>query len=137
MGKETGCTITLENVPYIRNVDDYIVEHLRMFSDQGLAVTLDFEYLHINNTNLAELLDLIGGNLQNVHCRDSDGSLLDEMGKRKYLNPGTGEVDFQSNLEVLHDRGYQGPLTVEVSYKQEENISKAKQFIEAIMSEIL
>ncbi|MFX1368912.1 MAG: sugar phosphate isomerase/epimerase family protein, partial [Promethearchaeota archaeon] len=129
MGEETGCTITLENVPYIQNVDDYIVEHLRMFRDRGLAATLDFEYLHISKTNLSELFDLLGESLQNVHCRDSDGNLVDEMGKRKYLNPGSGSVDFRTNLEVLRDGGYRGPLTVEVSYRKEENISRAKQFM--------
>jgi sugar phosphate isomerase/epimerase len=137
IGTETGCTITLENVPYINDVDEYIIEHLDMFGDAPLAVTLDFEYLHINRTNLGEFLDAAYDKLMNVHCRDSDGSLVDETGKRKYLNPGTGEVDFRRNLEILHDRGYHGPLTVEVSYRQEGNISRAKQFMDTILSEVI
>ncbi|MFX1370067.1 MAG: hypothetical protein ACFFAY_15850, partial [Promethearchaeota archaeon] len=66
----------------------------------------------------------------------SDGSLVDEVGRRKYLNPGSGSIDFRANLEVLRDGGYRGPLTVEVSYRKEENISRAKQFMDAILSEV-
>jgi sugar phosphate isomerase/epimerase len=75
--------------------------------------------------------------LLNVHCRDSDGSLVDKTGSRKYLLPGDGEIDFSRVFANLHDAGYNGPITIEVSHREKEGIVTAKRTIELILKDLL
>lgn len=55
---------------------------------------------------------------------------LGKDGRRHYIIPGEGEIDLPKAVKTLHESGYGGPLTIEVSHRQKENIIKAKQFAE-------
>ncbi|NHJ12706.1 MAG: sugar phosphate isomerase/epimerase [Candidatus Thorarchaeota archaeon] len=136
LSEDTGCVLTLENVPYVDGIDDYLKNHLRFFEDRAIGITLDLEYTHVNSSDLQNLIETFGPRLLNVHCRDSDGSLVDKTGSRKYLLPGEGSIDFPMVLGRLHDAGYKGPITIEVSHKDKEAIVTAKQTIESILMDL-
>ncbi|MFX0107869.1 MAG: sugar phosphate isomerase/epimerase family protein [Candidatus Hodarchaeota archaeon] len=133
---EVDCTITIENVPYIKDINKYILKHLQLLDDRPLGVTLDLEFAHLNGSNITQLMDTFNEKLLNVHCRDSDGNLVDDFGNRKYLVPGTGAIDFHSVIGALYDGGYEGPLTIEVSHKIEGNLIESKRLIESVLANL-
>ncbi len=126
--ENANCMLTLENVPYIRDVEQYILDEIQKTKDRQLGITVDMEFMHLNGTDMSWLTSAFGDRLVNIHFRDSDGNLLGQDGKRHYLNPGEGMIDLHNSVKILHESGYRGPLTIEVSHRQSENIVRAKQY---------
>jgi sugar phosphate isomerase/epimerase len=122
------CMLTFENVPYIKDVDLYILDEIQKNCNRSLGITIDMEFMHINGSDINWLTTAFGDRLANIHFRDSDGRLLGDDGKRHYLIPGEGKIDLHHTVKILHSSGYSGPLTIEVSHRQEENIIKAKKY---------
>ncbi|MHA1864062.1 MAG: sugar phosphate isomerase/epimerase family protein [Candidatus Thorarchaeota archaeon] len=128
--ERVDCMLTFENVPYIKEVDMYILGELEKHNNRSLGITIDMEFMHINGSDMKWLTTTFGNRIANIHFRDSNGSLLGEDGRRHYLIPGEGEINLLEATKTLHESGYKGPLTIEVSHRQKENIIKAKQFAE-------
>lgn len=126
--EDVDCMLTFENVPYIEDVDRYILDEVQKHMSLGITVDMEFMYLH--GTDLSWLTTVFGDRLANIHFRDSDGNLVGEDGRRHHLNPGDGIIDLHAMVKILHKAGYKGPLTVEVSHRQRENIVRAKQYAE-------
>jgi len=131
-----NCMLTFENVPYIKDVDLYILGEVQKHNNRSLGITVDMEFMHLHGTDLNWLITTFGKRLANVHFRDSDGSLLGEDGRRRYLNPGDGKIDLHNAVKVLHNAGYSGPLTIEVSHRQRENIIKSKEYAEECLRDL-
>ncbi len=131
--ENVDCMLTFENVPYIKGVDLYILDEIQKHNNRSLGVTVDMEFMHLNGTDINWLTTAFGDRLVNIHFRDSDGNLLGEDGRRHYLNPGEGKIDLHKTVKILHNSGYSGPLTIEVSHRQRENIVKAKQYAEGCL----
>jgi sugar phosphate isomerase/epimerase len=127
--ENAGCILTLENVPYIENVDKYILDQLEQHSDKPLGVTIDFEHMCINGSDIRELINLFGEKILNIHFRDSNGDLVNNEGNRNYLLPGKGIIDLYDAVKALHDAGYNKALTVEVPHRN-NNIVEAKRYAE-------
>ena len=134
--ESVDCMLTFENVPYIKDVDMYILDEIQKNSNRSLGITVDMEFMHLNGTDMNWLTTAFGDRLANIHFRDSDGNLLGEDGRRHYLNPGDGEIDLHKTVKTLHDSGYNGPLTIEVSHRQRENIIKAKAYAEDCLNSL-
>jgi sugar phosphate isomerase/epimerase len=127
--ENSGCVLTLENVPYIKNVDKYILDHLEQYRDRALGVTIDLEHMCINRSDIRTLINMFGENILNVHFRDSNGDLVNEEGYRNYIPPGKGIIDLFDTVKALHDAGYDKALTIEIPHR-ENNIFEAKDYAE-------
>lgn len=126
--EDVDCMLTFENVPYIKDVDKYILKEIQKHDNRSLGITIDMEFMHLNGSDMNWLTTEFGDRIANIHFRDSDGRLLGDDGRRHYLIPGEGEIDLHKTVKTLHRSGYKGPLTVEVSHRQKENIIKAKAY---------
>ncbi len=136
VSEESNILLTLELIPYLRNPDLFIREQIHFNPHRKLGVTLDIEYMFLNELKMEWMIDSFGDKIVNVHFRDSDGKLLTEDGKRKYLNPGEGKVDLLGMLRALHTADYEGALTVEVSHRDPSNIIEAKEYAERCLEEL-
>jgi sugar phosphate isomerase/epimerase len=131
---EAGCTLALENVPYIKNVDQFILKEVEKRIGQPLGITIDMEFVHINKSDIEWMAEAFENKIANIHFRDSDGNLLGEDGYRHYIVPGEGEIDLHHAVKTLHRFGYTGPLTIEVSHRQPTNIVRARKYAEECLS---
>lgn len=88
---------------------------LRHFLDASplLAFTLDFEYAAIYD--MFSYLCRYVGRLSNVHLRDFDGHWIVD-GRRSYVRPGRGSIDFAACIGMLRDAGYDGNYSLESPY---------------------
>ena len=136
LSEKSGCTLTIENVPYLKGVDRFIRTQIDENEGRPLGATIDLEFMYVNGSEIQNLPNLFGNLILNIHFRDSDGELVGEDGMRRYLLPGTGEIDLHSVVQSLHRAGYNKALTVEVSHKQEQNIVKAKRYAEACVKRL-
>lgn len=134
--ENVDCMLTFENVPYIKDVEMYILDEIQKHSNRSLGVTIDMEFMHINGTDMNWLTTAFGDHIVNIHFRDSDGNLLGEDGRRHYIIPGEGNIDLPKTVKILHSSGYRGPLTIEVSHRQIENIIKAKKYADSCLSDL-
>jgi len=134
--EKADCMLTFENVPYIKDVDKYILNEIQKHRNRSLGITIDMEFMYLNGSDLNWLIAAFGDRLVNIHFRDSDGRLLGDDGRRHYLIPGEGVIDLHKAVKSLHSSGYNGPLTVEVSHRQKENIIKAKQYADDCLSNL-
>jgi len=133
----SDCVITLENVPYINNVDRYIKEEIDSRGSNLLGITIDMEFMHINGSNIEEMIELFGDRISNIHFRDSDGNLLGSDGHRQYILPGEGVIDLHHVVKTLYMSGYDGPLTIEVSHRQVRNIIDARGYADRCLTELI
>jgi sugar phosphate isomerase/epimerase len=136
LSEETGCILTIENVPYLPRVDEFILDVIATNGGRPLGVTIDLEFMYINKTNISQLIEDYKGLIFNVHFRDSDGSLVDENHNRKYLVPGCGEIDLLRTVQKLHAGDYDKALTVEVSHRNPSNIIEAKIYADSCLERI-
>ncbi len=84
--------------------------------DPPLGVTVDLEFLAWHDG----IEPLLGGWLSrraaavgNVHVKDYDGRPFGDDGRRRYINPGDGGLDFARIFGALRDTGYTGALVFE------------------------
>jgi len=134
--ENVDCMLTFENVPYIKNIDTYILKEIQKHSNRSLGITIDMEFMHLNGSDMNWLATTFGKHIANIHFRDSDGRLLGDNGRRHYLIPGEGEIDLPEKVKILHRSGYKGPLTIEVSHRHKENIIRAKQYAEECLKKL-
>jgi sugar phosphate isomerase/epimerase len=134
--KESGCVLTLENVPYIKDVDRFILNEIEKRANRSLGITIDMEFTYINGSDIKWMIDAFGDNIGNIHFRDSDGNLLGDDGYRHYIIPGAGKIDLTQAVTALHRAGYKGPLTIEVSHRQKWNIIEAKKYAEDCLANL-
>lgn len=83
---------------------------------QPLGVNLDLEFLSWHDgvdVTLGRHVPIWGTRLRNVHVKDHDGRPFDEQGRRRYVNPGDGTLDYPGIFRQLKGAGYAGPLMFE------------------------
>jgi sugar phosphate isomerase/epimerase len=87
-------------------------------TDGRLTVALDTEFLALHG----ELTIAFGANwlwergvIRHIHIKDFDGSLRDANGRRRYLHPGEGDIDFDTLARTLKRRGFTGTVSLESS----------------------
>ncbi|MFW9967678.1 MAG: sugar phosphate isomerase/epimerase family protein [Candidatus Thorarchaeota archaeon] len=136
LAEESCCTLTIENVPYLPRVDQFILDLIANNGGRPMGVTIDLEFMHINGSDINQIVENYKDLIMNVHFRDSDGSLVDENHNRKYLVPGCGEINLLRTVQTLHAGGYDKALTVEVSHRNPSNIIEAKIYADSCLNRI-
>ena len=122
---ESGCQLLCETVPCQADVPWRGVQRALDMAEAlpggpaggiALGVNLDLEFLAWHDgvrETMTRFVPLWGKRLGNVHVKDFDGHPFDENGRRRYVNPGDGTLDYPWILGRLRDAGYSGPLTFE------------------------
>lgn len=132
--------IALENLPTPRGIihtprDVHLVEDIAQ--DYGISDNIAYTLDTVHTDDAVDMVRAMteGGNLSNVHYSDHvnvEDERVDEL-KQEYsgneeellpwqerpdtythLPPGEGDEDFETVLTELEDRGYEGPLTLEL-----------------------
>lgn len=125
----SGIHLLVETIPCQLDLPWRNVERALAFADQcaeraaatvpgghALGVNLDLEFLSWHDgvdVTLDRLAPVWGARLRNVHVKDHDGRPFDEQGRRRYVNPGDGHLDYVSIFSRLRAAGYAGPLMFE------------------------
>jgi sugar phosphate isomerase/epimerase len=111
----SGLLLAIETIPCslgspLENV------HRALDRDDRCHVTLDTEFLARDGQLEAALEDdLLWSRVAHIHVKDYADALRDEDGRRRYLIPGEGTIDFDHVFRALRARRYKGALTLEVS----------------------
>lgn len=58
--------------------------------------------------------------VMHIHVKDYDGHMLDSTGKRRYLHPGEGAIDFPLWLGRVAERRFQGAIALEATVVDED-----------------
>lgn|GEM_PF-3906446 len=125
----TGIRLLVETIPCQADMPWLNVERALAFADEcargtvgapapdlPLGVNLDLEFLSWHDgvdVTLDRHVPGWGPRLGNVHVKDHDGRPFDERGRRRYVNPGDGTLDYPGIFGRLRKAGYAGPLTFE------------------------
>ncbi|MFW9863086.1 MAG: sugar phosphate isomerase/epimerase family protein [Candidatus Thorarchaeota archaeon] len=136
LAEESDCRLTIENVPYLPDVDRFILDLIANNDGRPLGATIDLEFVHVNKTDINQIVKDYKDLIFNIHFRDSDGSLVDENRNRKYLVPGCGEIDLPRAVQILHAEGYDKALTIEVSHRNPGNIIEAKIYADSCIAKL-
>lgn len=89
-----GCHLSIESIPCLRETP---VKHLETISDlhPEMPFTLDTEFLQMHG-QLQQALEspAVFSRTEEIHIKDAGEALNDQNGKRIYLHPGEGVIDF-------------------------------------------
>jgi sugar phosphate isomerase/epimerase len=108
-------TLAVEAIPCIVSDPLSVIQRV-LETDDRARVTIDTEFLAMHGQ-----LDAVfeaewlwaSSSVVHVHIKDFDGQLLDETGRRRYLLPGLGTIDFDRWFGHLADTGYRDAITLE------------------------
>lgn len=126
---ETGQETAPELLAFIKTVDR-----------ANLAVNFDPANMILYGAGEPlEALDLIGSYVKSVHCKDAKKDR--EPGQPWHADAplGTGDVNIERFLRKLNDLGYEGPLTVEREYSEDQkaDIENALELLAKLRTKIL
>lgn len=113
--EDHGLELALETVP-CRRADP--LSHIRRALEQDgrVCIALDTEFLaHHAQLDAALAADWLWarGRVRHIHIKDYDGSLLGPDGRRRYLHPGEGHLDFTRLFATLGEHGFCGSVSLE------------------------
>ena len=127
--KKLGIKLALENLSYLstgfgKNVAE-LEEVLGIIGDDNMGITFDLCHaLESKETN--NLLEKYGRRVCNVHMADKS--------HKPFTEPKLELIDF---LTKLHSYGYDGPITLELTYKASmEEIAKSKELFNSILENL-
>ncbi len=83
---------------------------VRPLGRDNLGVVLDSGHIHLSEQSGVEEVRALGGLLYQVHLNDNDGR------RHQGLIPGDGSFDYGPLLRALRESGYDGYLSVELSW---------------------
>lgn len=119
VAEEYSISMSLELIPHIR----ISIPELASFFDSHLEkpfFTIDLEY-----TSKYECLDALlpyVTRINNVHVRDYDGHWI-ANGKRRYLKPMDGNLNFDAIFSRIVNSGYNSAYTLEAPHKTVEEVN--------------
>jgi sugar phosphate isomerase/epimerase len=68
--EESSCTLTIENVPYLPGVNQFISKLIADNGKRPLGVTIDLEFTYINKSDISQIIKDFKNLLFNVHFRE-------------------------------------------------------------------
>lgn len=137
IAEAAGVQLAVETIPCAR-ADP--LTHIRraMEQDARCMIALDTEFL-ARHHQLEEALTAEwlwqGGRVRHVHIKDYDGQEATPDGYRRYLHPGEGKIDFGGFFKSLHQRGFDGSISLEASVVNQDNsidVEKLKKSVETL-----
>ncbi len=112
---EHDVTLAVEAIPCVVSDPLSVIQRV-LETDDRARVTIDTEFLAMHG-QLEAVFEAewlwSSSAVVHVHIKDFDGRLLDETGRRRYLLPGLGTIDFERWFGYLADTGYQDAITLE------------------------
>lgn len=113
---EYGVDLSVETIP-CRARDPLTNVAAAVARDDRARIALDTEFLAMHG-QLEAALDATWlwerpGLVCHLHVKDYDGRAVDGHGRRRYLHPGEGEIDFAQLFRQLRERGYAGYISLE------------------------
>ena len=112
-----GLRLAIEAIPC--RVHDPLSNIQRVIArDERAWVALDTEFLAMHEQlDAAMAADWLwtSGRVCHLHIKDYDGRQTDAEGRRRYLHPGEGTIDFPALVARLVARGYAGPISLEAT----------------------
>jgi len=79
-----------------------------------VTLTIDTFNFYVGENTLSDLKKIPADTISFVHFHDAVDLPLDKLNDEHRLFPGEGVMDLKEICEVLRDKGYQGPLSVEL-----------------------
>ncbi|KYK38880.1 MAG: hypothetical protein AYK18_00440 [Theionarchaea archaeon DG-70] len=119
LAEDYSVSLSLELIPHI----SIPIPELAAFLDSHLDetfFTIDLEY-----TSKFECLEDVlsyASRVNNIHVRDYDGHWV-IRGKRRYLKPLDGNLDFDTIFSTIAQSGYTGTYTLEAPHNTVEEIN--------------
>lgn len=117
--EEHSVSLSLELIPHITipipEIAAFLDSHL-----EGPFFTIDLEYTSKYEC-LTDVLTHIN-RVNNIHVRDYDGHWV-VNGKRRYLKPLDGTLDFDAIFSTIAQSGYDGTYTLEAPHTSVEEIN--------------
>jgi sugar phosphate isomerase/epimerase len=112
---------------------DQVAELLALIARPDIGVDYDTSHVHRSGASLEESMRAVGDRIVKVALRDVDAD-------GEFCRPGKGQVDFPELVAVLHARGYDGDLVIELetpgvetSAAQRSEVELARAYIEGIL----
>lgn len=113
-----GVILAVEAIPCTVSTPLDVV-HRVLETDSRARVAIDTEFLGMHD-QLETVFDpetdvwlWAPGNVAHVHIKDFNGPIIDDSGRRRYLHPGEGSIDFPAWFARLAERGYAGSISLE------------------------
>ncbi len=110
-----GLTLAIETIPG-RRFDPLSNVYRAMKQDMRSYVALDTEFLaQANQLNEVFTANWLWSPLriQHIHIKDFDGHSFTPDGRRRYLHPGEGSINFVHFFDRLKHRDYDGYISLE------------------------
>ena len=115
IAEQHGLTLAIETIP-CRLATPHDNVHRAIEQDDRCDVALDTEFLA-----QADQLDEVflstwlwsSQRVQHVHIKDFDGNPFASDGRRRYLHPGEGTINFGQFFEKLKEHNYNGYISLE------------------------
>jgi inosose dehydratase len=77
----------------------------------ALCVGYDYSHFEVEGLAMVSTLDALLPRTRFIHVKDTVG----DVAKFQFLLPGEGRTDYVAYFRLLKERGYKGPIVVEVS----------------------
>ncbi len=117
LAEQHGLQLTIETVPSAV-ADPLSIVQRAIAHDGRCGVTLDTEFLaHHGQLEAALAAPWLwqDGRVRHLQIKDYDGALRDAAGRRRYLQPGEGRIDFIYLFEVLREWEFSGTVSLEAA----------------------
>ncbi|PAF22799.1 isomerase [Terribacillus saccharophilus] len=125
------------------NTFEQAYDIIQTVDNPNVGLVLDCFHFHAMGSSLEALKQADASKIFLLHMDDTEdfpiGSLVDE----DRVWPGHGAIDLEGILSVLKEKGYEGPVTVELfrseyyEMKAEDVIRKAKETTEEVITKYL
>jgi sugar phosphate isomerase/epimerase len=117
--------------PFIfRGLDDFW-QFVSRFPFEEMGVLLDMGHLYHAGIELSSAVHAFAGRLVDVHVHDATRDK--DYRKATHLPIGKGEIDFSDLLNLLHEAGYDGWLTLEIRAGEKE-VLQSRDFLESVLA---
>lgn len=124
--------MTVENVPYISNCLDHLSKLVTEIDSEFFGVTMDTEFVYSMNETVEKYFDVLNDHIIHIHLRDYDGSAFGKEGKRKYILPGRGNLDFPSIIATIK-KHYHYNLIIEAAIDDLNKLRDSKLLLHKLL----
>jgi sugar phosphate isomerase/epimerase len=112
LSAERGVVVALE--PHSGQAVDtpqrmlYVIEHV---SSPYCRVNFDISHFNVYGMPIEETIPLLAPHTEHTHIKDERG----RFPNHEFLIPGEGDFDYVKYLRLMHDHGYNGHISPEIS----------------------